>query len=189
MRSGGDRSDRWLPHKPPITGRVLLPGAFNPLHEGHRQLAQVAGRILGKPVALELSISNVDKTELSWAEVRRRIDQIAFQIPVLLTRVTAQFIEKAELFPDAVFVVGVDTAERLLTPRYYGSVADGVTKALELLRQHGCRFLVGGRMDARRRFVRLHDLPIPAECRDLFREIAPEVFRVDISSTELRCIP
>jgi Cytidylyltransferase-like len=177
----------WRPHQRPPTEvpLALLPGAFNPSHEGHRQLAEAAAETLAGPVALELSLANVDKPNLSLAEVRRRVEQLAFRIPIWITR-AATFVQKAELFPGTVFVVGADTAARIIAPRYYGSDSSGVTQALEFLRRQQCRFLVGGRCDASQRFVRLEELAIPMEFGDLFREISPDVFRLDISSTELR---
>src|SRR5579883_381102 len=56
---------------------ALLPGAFNPVHAGHLGLAQAATAVLGLPVALELSIANVDKPPLTDAEVRRRLAALA----------------------------------------------------------------------------------------------------------------
>src|SRR5436305_1581127 len=96
---------------------ALLPGAFNPLHAGHVALAALAERLEGKPAAFELSAVNVDKAELHADEVRRRARQFAGRFPAWLTR-AALFTEKAALFPGATFVVGADTATRLLDPRY-----------------------------------------------------------------------
>src|SRR5262245_27369270 len=44
---------------------ALLPGSFNPIHDGHWKLAEVAGRRLGTAVAFELSVTNVDKPPLA----------------------------------------------------------------------------------------------------------------------------
>ncbi|MBN1393494.1 MAG: CinA family protein, partial [Pirellulales bacterium] len=47
----------------PNVGRptFVFPGAFNPLHSGHRRMFQIAGERLGRHGILELSIINVDK--------------------------------------------------------------------------------------------------------------------------------
>src|SRR5262249_29114014 len=119
---------------------ALLPGSFNPVHEGHWKLADVAARRLGTDVAFELSVTNVDKPPLGAEEVYRRIDQFTWRAPVWLTRAPT-FAEKATLFPSAVFVVGADTAARIVDPHYYEGSEARMAEALALFRAQGCRFL------------------------------------------------
>src|SRR5262249_25256952 len=126
--------------------RALLSGSFNPMHRGHTGLAAVAAARMGVPVHFELSVTNVDKPELPSAEVERRVAQFAGVAPVWVTR-AATFIEKVKLFPGVAFVVGWDTAVRVVDPKYYGGDA-GRDAALRVLRECGCRLVVGGRLDA-----------------------------------------
>ena len=86
---------------------ALLPGSFNPLHDGHAALASVASRRLGLPVAFELSLANVDKPDLDEVEVLRRLAAFRGVAPVWITR-AATFARKAELFPGCAFVVGYE---------------------------------------------------------------------------------
>ncbi len=162
---------------------ILLPGSFNPLHAAHCKLAEVAAARLGHPAAFELSITNVDKSPLHRDEIERRLRQFASHYPVWLTHAPT-FIEKARLFPEVVFVVGADTAARILSPRYYRNTT--LDAALDEMRSHGCRFLVAGRVDASGRFLALDDLSIPAAHREMFDAIPADVFRMDLSSTQLR---
>ncbi len=164
---------------------LLVPGAFNPLHEGHRRLMEVAEKLTGLPAAFELSIVNVDKPPLGFEEVRRRLRQFQWLAPAWLTR-AATFAEKASLFPGVVFVVGVDTAARIVDARYYDGDAGRLGQALEHLRSQGCRFLVAGRRDPLGRFQQLADLPIETAWQELFSPIPEEGFHLDLSSTELR---
>jgi hypothetical protein len=164
---------------------AVLPGSFNPLHEGHRRLAAVAAEILGQPVAFELSVDNVDKPSLSVPEVHHRLRQFAGAAPVWLTRAPT-FRQKAALFPGTVFVIGADTAWRLAQRKYYGDDEGQRCAAFDFIRQHNCRFLVAGRVDAAGRFLGLSDIELPAACLDLFMAIPAERFRHDLSSTELR---
>ena len=164
---------------------VLFPGSFNPLHHGHTALAELAAERLGRPIAFELSVSNVDKPELALDEVARRLEQFRGLHTVYVSRAPT-FREKAALFPGCVFVVGADTAARLVHPRFYGDDPVGVARALEEIRSHGCAFFVGGRVDSAARFVDLDGVAIPAGYRDMFRGLDEREFRMDISSSALR---
>jgi hypothetical protein len=167
------------------TPRAVLPGSFNPVHAGHLGLARVASRILATPVAFELSVTNVDKPTLGEAEVNRRLRQFEWRHVVELTRAPT-FREKARLFPATTFVVGIDTAERIAQPRYYGGSERAMGEALDEIAGRGCRFLVAGRVDGAGRFATVAEAPIPAEYRALFSAIPEAQFRHDISSTHLR---
>jgi hypothetical protein len=163
---------------------MLLPGSFNPLHEGHRGMAVAAQRLLGRQAAFELSVANVEKPPLAESEVRRRMAQFAWQASLWLSHAPT-FLEKSRLFPGAVFVVGVDTAVRIVDPRFYGGSVETMRAALAEIRGHGSRFLVAGRL-AGDRFVELEQVGMPDEFRDLFSAIGCEMFRADVSSTQLR---
>jgi hypothetical protein len=106
------------------------------------------------------------------------------QAHVWLTR-AARFAEKAELFPGAVFIVGADTALRVVSPRYYES-EERMDAALARIQTRDCRFLVACRALERGKCIRLADVPLPPAYASLFSEIPAERFRWDISSTELR---
>ena len=165
--------------------RLVVPGAFNPLHEGHRGLALAAERLTGHTATFELSVVNVDKPPLTVEEIRRRLHQFQWRSGVWLTR-APRFAEKSSLFPGSIFVVGADTAARILSARYYEEADTGLARALEQIRAQGCRFLVAGRVCEGQTFVGLTQLAIPEAFADLFAAIPENLFRRDISSTELR---
>ncbi len=162
---------------------LLLPGSFNPLHEGHELLARAAEAQTGGEVTFEISVVNVDKPSLTEDEVLRRTEQFRGWGRVALTRAPT-FIEKGRLFPGSVFVLGWDTAVRLVEPRYYGGDA-AMQTAFEELRALGCRFLVAGRaLDGT--FRTLMDIEVPEEFVAMFEAIPESTFRADVSSTERR---
>ncbi len=163
---------------------AVLPGSFNPFHQGHDGLAQAASRILGAPVVFEMSVTNVDKPPLDEGEVRKRVGQIQGEWELALTCATT-FREKASLFPGCTFVVGWDTAVRLVDLAYYGGSERAMYEALEEIRDKGCSFLVAGRVEGSD-YRTLSDVDVPGELADLFREMPESAFRLDISSTELR---
>jgi hypothetical protein len=162
---------------------ALLSGAFNPLHRGHEGMAAAAAALTGLPVAFELAVINADKGAMSRNEVTRRAAQFAGRHTLVLSRAPL-FVQKAALYPGRLFVLGYDTAARLVNPRYYGGEA-GMLAALGAMRDAGCRFLVAGRL-AEGRFQTLADLPIPTAFVPLFAAIPESGFRADVSSTELR---
>src|SRR5207245_3832357 len=149
---------------------ALLPGSFNPVHEGHWKLADIAARRLGTAVAFELSVTNVDKPPLADDEVYRRIGQFTWRAPVWLTRAPT-FAEKAALFPGTVFVVGADTAARIVDPHYYEGSETRMVEVLAHFRAQGCRFLVAGRAQGSDDFAGLETIALPEACRDLFADI------------------
>ncbi|KAK4536914.1 hypothetical protein CDCA_CDCA10G2939 [Cyanidium caldarium] len=175
---------------------ILLPGAFNPLHDGHRLLLDAARHMIGTDTSAgyELSVSNVDKGVLSAEALAERVAQfIDRPTAVTLTRAPL-FTEKATVLPGRVWVIGHDTAVRLVDPKYYGNCERRLREALDTIRQHRCRFLVAGRLDqhctttdkARAPYRTLQDVPLPLGYEALFSAIPEDRFRWDSSSTELR---
>ncbi len=164
---------------------VLLPGSFNPVHDGHVSLARVAEELRQQPSAFEISVTNVDKPPLAGETVRHRLAQFAWKSPVELTRAPT-FVEKSRLFPKTTFVIGADTAERLVAPKYYGDDELRMQAALEEIANSGGSFLVAVRVDAAGRVRALDDIPVPHRYADLFTEIPEHRFRFDTSSSEIR---
>lgn len=171
---------------PKISG--LMPGSFNPLHSGHEYLRQVAERILGGPVAFEMSIVNADKPPIDFFALEQRRRSI-LSAPVAITA-TPRFVDKVSRFPGVTFVIGFDTAVRIIDPKFYGGTEEQLAEALTSIREAGCRFLVAGRQDQGSKkdapFGSLADLTLPSGFEGLFTPIPESDFRKDISSTELR---
>lgn len=159
---------------------ALLSGSFNPKHHGHARLRDAAAKFLNESVGFEIPIVNADKPPLDDITLRRRLSQ--FEDPVLLTAAPT-FVDKARALPRTTFVIGVDTAVRVLDARFYhhGSVAD----ALSTIRHQKCRFLVAARHDAGE-VLALQDLAVPNDFEDLFIELPADQFLEDVSSTEIR---
>jgi hypothetical protein len=164
---------------------VLMPGSFNPLHSGHVSLARVAEELRQQPLAFEISVTNVDKPPLAGETVRQRLTQFAWKSPVELTRAPT-FLEKSRLFPKTTFVIGADTAERLVAAKYYGHDETQMHGALEEIGNSGGSFLVAVRIDAAARVRTLSDIAVPSRFVELFSEIPEHRFRLDTSSSEIR---
>jgi len=154
---------------------LLLPGSFNPLHQGHCNLLAAAEKITGLRGVFELSCANVDKPDTPEEEVLRRASAIK-DIPVALT-FAPRFVQKAKRFPKTTFVLGYDTVERLMDYSIDGEWSE--------FERFETRFLVAGRAE-NDHFLTLGDLKLPAGVEHLFEEVPETLFREDVSSTELR---
>jgi hypothetical protein len=189
----------------------VIPGSLNPFHIGHEKLAVAAvttavnSGILdnaeGATVLFEISRTNVDKPSLTDSQVTNRVASVftgcngsSLRTFGVVCTDAPLFMQKSGLFFNAVFVIGVDTALRLVDPRYYGDSSTAVITALDTLRAHGNRLLVGGRLGSlflkgpgdAQRFFSLSDVPVPEGYESLFIPIPNELFRMDISSSQLR---
>jgi hypothetical protein len=164
--------------------RAVFPGAFNPLHEGHRRMAELAEANLGLPVEFEISIENVDKPPLDFTEMELRLGQFAAGHTLWFTRAPT-FDRKSELFPNTTFIVGADTIRRIADPRYYGGDPNAAAAATERIANRGGRFLVFARVRDGR-CETLSQLILPDSLRQLCAEVPADQFRLDVSSTVLR---
>jgi hypothetical protein len=128
--------------------RVLLPGSFNPLHAGHAALlAAACAACGGAPGGYELSVTNADKGALPRAEIERRAAQFGPDAPPLVLTDAPLFVHKAALLPGTTFVVGIDTAVRIVMPKYYAGGDEAAMRAvLQAILDAGCSFLVAGRL-------------------------------------------
>lgn len=140
------------------------------------------------PVAFELSICNADKGTISEETLCHRVEQFReASADVVLTR-TALFVEKAHILSDVRFVVGFDTAARLIDPKYYPG--GGLETAMDAFRDRRVSFVVAGRVESpgtgTGNFLTLDNLVVPACARNLFVGIPEAQFRSDLSSTMIR---
>ncbi|XP_058184705.1 uncharacterized protein LOC131302100 [Rhododendron vialii] len=166
--------------------KIILSGSFNPLHEGHVKLLEVAASIFGDGYpCFELSAVNADKPPLTVSQIKDRVEQFEKIGKTVIISNQPYFYKKAELFPGSAFVIGACTVVRLINPKYYGGDYEKMVETLAGCKRAGTVFLVGGRIiDGV--FKVLEDFEIPEELRDMFIPIPPERFRIDISSTEIR---
>ena len=164
-------------------GSLILPGSFNPVHDGHYQMLAVAEQITGKIGAFELTLRNADKPDLDYLSVQERLANMTDR-HVWLTN-QANFAAKAELFPGATFVLGTDTMARIGEVRFYQNSTDKLAAAIERLQALDIHFLVLGRAQGED-FVSLDDLTLPSALRALCEGVPESTYRNDVSSTRIR---
>jgi nicotinic acid mononucleotide adenylyltransferase/nicotinamide mononucleotide (NMN) deamidase PncC len=169
--------------------KVIFPGSFNPLHQGHLDMVNTAFDVLGvADVDCEISLKNVDKPNLDLISLERRLKQFTVasnlrgRSHVWVTNAPT-FVEKAALFPGATFIVGYDTAKRIHNPKYAGDI----NEVMAVFEKNDTKFLVFGRIS--------NCIADGFQCtldgfHETFRKratlIEEKVFRNDISSTLIR---
>ena len=162
----------------------ILSGSFNPIHQGHIELSKLASDILGAPVAFEISVTNVDKPPLQAEEIKKRVSQFERSETVILT-CAPLFAEKSGIFQNSTFIIGNDTALRLVDPKYYDNDVQNMYTSLQKVKDNKCDFLVAGRLQ-NSEFKTISDMAIPEAFISLFQGIPESRFRMDLSSSELR---
>lgn len=158
---------------------TLMPGSFRPFHDGHMEMFHKSG-----PAHLELSIANADKPWVDLLSLEERLEKIAEHAgeepEPLYVWVTTEptFLKKAALFPGSTFVIGMDTAKRIVDPRYGVPLSQVVAG----FREYRTKFLVFPRLEGGVFENDLNGLP------DEFAALCTLVdgFRNDLSSTAIR---
>ena len=152
-------------------------------------MAEAASRLTGLPCAYETSLFHPEKPPLDFIAIRSRLNGFEGRAGRLYLTNAPTYVEKARLFPGCTFVVGHDTALRILDPRFYGGPAarDAMLDELEGL---GTRFLIFGRIDESGRFRDFSheefEHPVSGFLSRAATPVPGHVFRLDLSSTEVR---
>lgn len=216
-------------------GSFVYPGSFNPLHSGHCELVAAAMRSVGTesttahPAGVsvfEIAAVNADKPSLSREVLLQRIAQFHPTHPIGKTLQTSGinnycicvtskpfFVDKSDFFPGCRFVIGADTAVRLIDSKYYVDKSDAlsgdveeqqaraglnmVTALSKIVASNGCSFIVGGRVKqgaSTPTFETWSDLErgspvarlLPQSIKRVFKSLSEAQFRADISSTDIR---
>lgn len=101
--------------------------------------------------------------------------------------------QQARVIPRPAFVVGLDTAVRILNPKYYGGAEAGRDAALQDLQRLGVRFVVAGRLSQPGEGAGVFETmasravtTVPERFRPMFIGLSEQQFRVDLSSSQLR---
>jgi PncC family amidohydrolase len=180
--------------------QTVFPGSFDPWHAGHVAMAHYVEDKYGHGPFYELSINNVDKTQVQQNAARIRTLPFCFSEKLIISQ-AATFVEKARLYGGVQFITGVDTIARIGDSRYYGGKENAAGSdeqrdlALQELSDRGCRFIVFGREmsndfqtgagDAKI-YRELEQLELPPLLKQMCDGVPESEFRYDQSSRDLR---
>ena len=125
---------------------VILPGSFNPLHQGHISSLINSCASNNSEGLFELCIVNADKPSLTSTEIERRLDQFKFpnRIPIVLTN-SPLFVDKAKLFPGNSYAIGIDLVIRLINPKYTDGDEGRMIENIFGMTSKGTKFYVSSR--------------------------------------------
>ena len=100
----------------PPNDAIMLAGSFRPLHRAHRALLETGLSVAGKALTpcFEISVRNVEKPEIATSDLDERVQQFQEPGDIVIVTCAATFLEKARLMPGTTFVIGYDTAVRLV---------------------------------------------------------------------------
>ena len=166
-----------------VTPELIFPGSFNPLHEGHLKMRELAEKKTGMRATFEICAKNADKPPLTFYEIKKTLDQFTENDSWVMTS-AGRFSEKAEMFPNSVFIIGADTLVRVFDEKFYSSKKDMINH-IERFNDHNIHFLVFGRK-VNKKFISLADIEVPEIIKHRCTGFDEASFRDDISSTELR---
>ena len=163
--------------------KLIFPGTFNPLHEGHIKIQEIAEKKTSMHATYEISIGNVEKTLLSYFEIQKILDQFGLDDRWALTNAPT-FADKARIFNNSTFILGIDTLTRMFDEKFYGS-KNQLLESLEEFNTYNANFLVFGRQ-IEDTYKTLDQCLIPSNLIDRFVGISESEFRLDISSREIK---
>lgn len=162
---------------------AMMPGSFNPPHEGHFGLARNFRHQQGKNVLFEIGTNPPHKAPPTVQELLQRAKMLK-GYDILFSRDMPMYLQKAAQFHGMPFIVGADTMLRILDPKW----GMDPIPMLEEIGAYGNDFFVSGR-EIDGKFVTRDDIvaSLPENKRvALGGMILPLDGRWDISSTELR---
>jgi hypothetical protein len=152
----------------------ILPGSFNPIHAAHYEILDSY-----KNSVFEISMINADKSAIDALTLEERLLRMRPGTKVLISNAKT-FVEKSKLFPHTTFLVGYDTALRIINPKYAGSV-ESIEK---IFTDYATNFIVFGRTIDGEYQHSISSFPI--EIRHLFTEHSEVLKNSELSSTKLR---
>jgi nicotinic acid mononucleotide adenylyltransferase len=162
---------------------ALMPGAFNPPHEGHFGTAEAMLKDHGRVTVYEITAEPPHKDALSTQQLLQRA-KLLHGRDRIFTQKEPFYLDKARTFGGMPLVLGADAMVRMLDPKWGHNVKD-------MLDEFSClhtKLYISGR-EINGKFTTRDDIEksLPEGQRNLFHYLSASVSgKWDISSTEIR---
>jgi len=180
--------------KPEVERGIYLPATLNPIHDGHREMCRAAEALLGPGEGIPGRIkATYLVSSVSPHKGRLRVQDMLFKAGMLraerwrresrmveFTRDEPLFIDKVRKRPGSIFLLGADTMQRMLDPKWGPEIKSMLTEIRDLRTKFYVmsRLVNGELLQGPEILTRLN-----IEGTGVFYRLPG---RVDISSTELR---
>lgn len=161
---------------------AMMPGAYNPPHEGHFGVAHAYQELKGQRVLFEVSATPPHKPALSVQDLLKRARMLRGHDRIFTENIP-MYLDKARAYPGMPLIMGADTMLRILDPKWGLDVASMLKEMTDL----GTVIYVNGR-EIDGRFTTVYEIVghLPDELFKfgcLFKGLEG---RWDVSSTALR---
>lgn len=154
--------------------RPIFPGAFNPPHVGHLDIASKTNSVFN------LEVCPPHKDPLSVTEILQRLKMLRYH-DVLLTDGLPLYLDKSNRFQNHPIVMGADAFLRMLDPKWGPTPKEILTR----FSQNGTRIYVFGR-EVDGKYISADDAVAVTEEVGVVFDVQPVPGRWDISSSAIR---
>ena len=169
-------------------GFALFPGSFNPVHEGHIEVAKRSAELLGIPecmVVFEISLTNPDKGIVTMKDYLSRVQRLLKIDRCAMITQKGYISDKNCFMKNGFILMGADTLKRVLQKQRDTDSDEQLLRRLEEFSLRNNKIIVAPRKDPDSGLlVTKAELEFPSIPQEVILELSG--FRLDASSTEIR---
>jgi nicotinamide mononucleotide (NMN) deamidase PncC len=175
-----------LPAPSDYSRYALMPGAYNPPHDGHYGMQEAYESSNNKRVLYEVTANPPHKGALSVQELLQRAKMLQGHDRIF-TWSNPMYLDKARAFPGMPILLGADAMVRMLDPKWGVEVPALIDELYKL----GTHFYINGRtvdgkFTVNSDIIREYDIDYPDVWKKMMQIFHPLSGRWDLSSTEIR---
>jgi nicotinic acid mononucleotide adenylyltransferase len=163
----------------------MLPGKFNPLHQGHLAIAGYVEKYFNTGLDFEVCVINPKYNNKGQFLLSKPLPKIIRQFDIIKRNLyitnNISFVAKSESFAGRTFCIGFDTLYKISDPTNYFSSIQETLRCIGMIKDNGCSFLVFPRNEDQL----YNDMRIPSHIKSIC-SVAEGFKPVEISSETIR---